>query len=105
MERLTEKSIGCFKYTLKDHKAVPGEFGAYDAFFDYSMAVKRLGEYEDTGLEPDDVRRLQQGWTSLIMTLDELGGMPHLHELVQAEEDGRRGNLRTPCPAGAGAQR
>lgn len=51
--------------------------------------LTRLAAYEDTGLEPEDVRRLQQDWTSLIMTLDEMGGMPHLHELVQAKQDGR----------------
>ena len=51
-------------------------------------AANRLAAYEDTGLEPEDVRRLMQDWTSLIMTLDELGGMPHLRELVQAEQDG-----------------
>lgn len=47
MERLTKKSIGCFEYALKEHESVPGEFGTYEAFFDYSMAVKKLGEYED----------------------------------------------------------
>ena len=56
MERLTEKTVGCFEYALKDHKAVPGEFCTYDAFFDYSMAVKRLGHYEDTGLEPEEIK-------------------------------------------------
>lgn len=55
MERLTEKTIGCFEYSLKNHKAVPGEFGTYDAFFDYSTAVKRLGHYEATGLEPEEI--------------------------------------------------
>ena len=45
------------------------------------------------------MRRLQQDWTSLIMTLDEMGGMPHLHELVQAEKDGRLVVL--PCKVGA----
>lgn len=55
MERLTEKSVGCFEYDLKNHKVVPGEFGTYDAFFDYSTAVKRLGHYEDTGLEPEEI--------------------------------------------------
>lgn len=59
MNRLTEKTIGCFAYTLKDHKPVVGEFGTYDAFFDYSMAVKRLGEYEDTGLTPDEIKALK----------------------------------------------
>ena len=52
-------------------------------------AANRLAAYEGTGLEPEAVRRLMQDWTSLIMTLDELGGMPHLRELVQAEKDGR----------------
>ena len=58
----------------------------------------RLAAYEDTGLEPEAVRRLMQDWTSLIMTLDELGGMPHLRELVQAEQDGRLVVL--PCKVG-----
>lgn len=46
-DRLTEKSIGCFKYILKDHKPKAGEFNDYDAFYNYSTAVKRLGELED----------------------------------------------------------
>ena len=45
--RLTRQSVDNFKYCLKDHKAKIGEFNDYDAFFDYSMAVKRLGELED----------------------------------------------------------
>ena len=58
MDRLTEKTVGCFQYALKDHKAEVGEFGTYEAFFDYSVAVKKLGEYEDTGLTPNDIKRL-----------------------------------------------
>ena len=47
-ERLTIRdNIGCFKYDLKDFKHKIGELGDYDAFFAYSMAVKRLGELED----------------------------------------------------------
>ena len=46
-KRLTEKSIGSFQYCLKNHKPKVGEFNDYDAFFDYSMAIKRLGEIED----------------------------------------------------------
>src|SRR5690625_4173312 len=51
VERLTKKTIGCFKYDLKDHKPIVGEFNDYDTFFNYSMAVKRLGGLEDK-LEP-----------------------------------------------------
>lgn len=47
-QRLTIRdNIGCFKYDLKDFKHKIGEFGDYDAFFAYSMAVKRLAELED----------------------------------------------------------
>ena len=47
-QRLTIRdNIGCFKYDLKDFKHKIGEFGDYDAFFAYSMAVKKLGELED----------------------------------------------------------
>ena len=60
MERLTEKTIGCFEYSLKDHKPIVGEFGTYEAFFNYSMAVRLLGKYEDTGLEPEEISKLQQ---------------------------------------------
>lgn len=46
--RMTEKSLpGSFEYTITGHKPVAGEFGTYEAFFDYSMAVRRLGELED----------------------------------------------------------
>ena len=47
MKRLTKKVQDCFQYDLKDFKHKIGEFGDYDAFFAYSMAVKRLGELED----------------------------------------------------------
>lgn len=46
-KRLTEKTKDCFQYDLKDFKHKIGEFDDYDAFFAYSMAVKRLGELED----------------------------------------------------------
>ena len=59
-----------------------------------------LQAYRGTGLEPEDVRRLQVDWTSLIMTLDEMGGMPHLRDLLQAEKDGRLVVL--PVPVGTG---
>jgi hypothetical protein len=47
MDRLTEKTIGCFKYDLQDFKHKPNEFNDYDAFYAYNMAIKRLGELED----------------------------------------------------------
>ena len=61
--------------------------------------LNRLAAYEDTGLEPEDVRRLQKDWTSLIITIDEMGCMPHLRELYEAEKEGRLVVL--PCKAGS----
>lgn len=90
MERLTEKTVGCFEYALKDHKAVPGEFGTYDAFFDYSMAVKRLGHYEDTGLEPEDLKKAFNETAILKLAAQALSTTPdHLRDLIQAEQEGR----------------
>lgn len=92
MERLTEKSVGCFEYALKDHKAVPGEFGTYDAFFDYMMAVKRLGHYEDTSLEPEEINdmALEVATLKTIESMyDRLGNPDHLRDLLQAEQEGR----------------
>ncbi|WP_346905924.1 hypothetical protein [Clostridium sp.] len=54
MDRLTEKTIGCFKYDLRDFKHKPREFNDYDAFYAYSNAVKRLGELEDAN-EPKPI--------------------------------------------------
>ena len=99
MERLTEKTVGCFEYALKDHKAVPGEFGTYDAFFDYSMAVKRLGHYEDTGLEPEDLKKAFNETAILKLAAQALSTTPdHLRDLLQAENDGRLVVL--PCNVG-----
>ena len=99
MERLTEKTVGCVEYALKDHKAVPGEFGTYDAFFDYSMAVKRLGHYEDTGLEPEDLKKAFNETAILKLAAQALSTTPdHLRDLIQAEKDERLVVL--PCKVG-----
>ena len=99
MERLTEKTVGCFEYALKDHKAVPGEFGTYDAFFDYSMAVKRLGHYEDTGMEPEDLKKAFNETAILKLAAQALSTTPdHLRDLLQAEQHGRLVVL--PCKVG-----
>ena len=92
MERLSDTSIEIINELHTERLDYSSE---YIPLID---AANRLADYEDTGLEPEDVRRLQQDWTSLIMTLDEMGGMPNLHELVQAEKDGRLVVL--PCKVG-----
>ena len=84
MERLTKKELGCFEYALKDHKPVPGEFGTYEAFFDYSLAIKKLGYYENIDPDPEKIAAL--------------GPVDHLRDLIQAEQTGRLVVL--PCKTG-----
>lgn len=92
MERLTEKSVGCFKYALKDHKAVPGEFGTYEAFYDYSMAVMRLGEYEEIGLSPEEVLQMVENVeTRCLLWFEKKYGEPAgtMMGLLEAYKEGR----------------
>ena len=106
-ERLTKKVSGCFCYDLKDHKNVPGEFASYDAFFDYSMAVKRLGEYEDTGLEPEDINEFVNSYKTMRdneeARVQLMCGTGAIHperaaEITKAESEGRL--LVLPCRVG-----
>lgn len=73
-KRLTEKSVGCFKYCLKNHKSKNDEFNNYDAFFDYSMAVKRLGELEDKIEKEElvDINKLMRAETIRELTKKEI---------------------------------
>lgn len=59
MERLTHKKFGS-SYGLRNEKAnVVGVFKDYDTFYAYLIAINRLGEYEDTGLDPKEIRKLK----------------------------------------------
>lgn len=108
MNRLTEPTKDCFKYCLKDHKAVPGEFGTYEAFFDYSMAVKKLGAYEDTGMEPEEIISAVD-MAKIACSLHELNAykdlctIDHIRDLIKAERDGRLVVL--PCGENAELER
>jgi len=65
VNRVTKKTIGCFQYTLKDHKPITGEFNNYDSFFNYNMAVKRLGELEES-LEPKSIDEWNEGFGDVL---------------------------------------
>lgn len=101
MERLTEETVGCFKYRLKDHKAEAGEFGTYDAFFDYATAVKRLGEYEDTGLTPEALKDMVENAETMLLTwFESRYGFPvgELMALCEAKQEGLL--VKLPCKVG-----
>ena len=60
---------------------------------------KRLSAYEDTGVEPEDLKRAFNETASLKLAAQALRTTPdHLHDLLQAEQDGRLVVL--PCKVG-----
>lgn len=46
--------------------------------------VDRLGNYEDTGLMPEEVAELQRDWSDLCTVVGECGGLDRLRELAEA---------------------
>lgn len=58
--------------------------------------INRLGSYEDTGLEPEEIEKAMEDCADTvaknqfaISDINEMGGVDHLRELIQAEKDGR----------------
>lgn len=66
--------------------------------------IQRLAEYEDTGLEPEEIDMLQSNKMlddqerRLLFAYESIGPIDHLRELVQAEADKRLVVL--PCKVG-----
>ena len=77
MERLT--------YRDKDGMAMMKERGGWK-----SGGIDRLAVYEDTGLEPEDLKRAFNETAILKLAAQALGTTPdHLRDLIQAEQAGR----------------
>ena len=93
MERLT-KRVGQHVYYIGFDCNNPGS-GDIPAEMDAGEVRKvlhRLAAYEDTGLEPEEVKDLQLEVATLKTIekmYDGLGRPDHLRELAQAEKDGR----------------
>ena len=86
MERLT--------YRDKDGMAMMKERGGWK-----SGGIERLAAYEDTGLEPEDLKKAFNETAILKLAAQALSTTPdHLRELLQAEQDGRLVVL--PCKVG-----
>lgn len=88
-EMLTEKTIGCFEYSLKDHVPVVGEFKTYEAFYDYSMAVRRLGKYESTKLTPEQVATLKEYHD--FNTAEDVEASRYVINLIEADRERAKG--------------
>ena len=84
MERLTEYNHdGTF--LLQCLTCDEPKMAEYCAECDHiTSAIDRLAEYEDTGMEPDEINALREFCESTTSTT-----LRHIYELVQAEREGR----------------
>lgn len=62
--------------------------------------VERLADYEETGLEPEEVISMQGEWCAMMSVFTSIGSYDRLHELTEADREGRL--LVLPCKRGDG---
>lgn len=100
MERLTKRGEKGFAYFPKCFQEPCGGIGCKIDGYEFMMQVcDRLAAYEDTGLEPEDYKRIFYEDAILKLASQCLGLTPaRLRELAQAERDGRLVVL--PCNVG-----
>ena len=97
MERLTKKHYGGNGYYMACSEHCNKE--CFDCK-EIDKIIDRLGTYEDTGLEPEEIADFMKRWEQTV----EIGGMlkkyciDHIRDLLHAEQDGRLVVL--PCKAG-----
>jgi len=64
-------------------------------------AIDRLAAYEDTGLEPEEIKERLEAYKELFFEradlYNEIGSIEHIRDLARAEKDGR---LVMPCKIG-----
>lgn len=102
MERLTEKHYLCSDYYMKCSEECNVDVDCIDCPA-FEKLVDRLGAYEDTGLEPEDVTDMMAAHGTAIGALAEyrkLGPINRFRELAQADREGRVVVLderKSPC--------
>ncbi len=60
--------------------------------------IDRLALYEDTGLEPEEIKRLPSAWMEKVKELEAIGDIDRLRELAAADKEGHLVVL--PCKVG-----
>lgn len=87
MERLTEKHYLCSDYYMKCSEECNVDVDCIDCPA-FEKLVDRLGAYEDTGLEPEEITALignDHVKYHLLYEYQQLGTIDYLRELVQAD--------------------
>ena len=93
MKRLTFDGLFC---DIAKCDSTPGGTFCESGTCTQRRVWERLKEYEDTGLEPEQVMELKSFTQGGIHKVDD--GWKHVQELLQAEQDGRLVVL--PCKVG-----
>lgn len=95
MERLTRKVDGkiVFPSELVGVTPTPNNVVLHEL-------LCRLAAYEDTGLTPAEVKSMQSEWCAMMSVWNSMGNYDRLHDLAEADKDGRLVVL--PCRVGDG---
>lgn len=93
MERITFEGNFCDISMCRENPC------PYNGMCSQRQTWERLKKYEDTGLEPEDLKKAFNETAILKLAAQALSTTPdHLRDLLQAEQDGRLVVL--PCKAG-----
>ena len=95
MERLTRKDAYGYVHHPWEFNGVNGSYDIFDEDL-LEKQIDRLGAYEDTGLEPEQVMELKSFTQGGIHKVDDV--WKHVQDLLQAEQAGRLVVL--PCKVG-----
>ena len=104
MERLTKRShdttkengVCCTHFHSSECFMVEGNCSAGCKWEE--AAWSRIADYEDTGLEPQEVISMQSEWGAMMSVLNGIGSYDRLRELAEADRDGRL--VMPPCKVG-----
>lgn len=96
MDRLTGKHYGRGDYYMVCSGSCANDDEMCGGCPWLEKIINRLGSYEDTGLEPEEIEKAMEDCADTvaknqfaISDINEMGGVDHLRELIQAEKDGR----------------
>ena len=98
MDRLTFEGNFC---DIAMCRETPGGSFCEDGYCSQRKVWERLKQYEDTGLEPEEIKELEADWcvaNQLIQEYKSIGKVKHAIDLLKAEQDGRL--LVLPCKIG-----
>ena len=91
MERLTARYNGR-AIMVQEHE------NEYTTEEQIEILTDRLAAYEDTGLEPQEIKQLPSAWMEKVKELEAIGAIDRLRELAAADKEGRLVVL--PCKVG-----